>query len=397
MTAAWAQNLVFLMEQPESVCIICFDSDPPPIQSGCACRGDGGLAHIACMVAAAVSQAAYRRDAAWHECQKCKQRFTGAMQTGLAEAWWSRVDGDEEESTERLAAAANLAQSRCGEGKHTEAERIFREVHATQLRVLGAEHLDTLHSAANLAQCLSIQGKYAEAEQIQRKVHAVEARVIGAEHPSTLTSAANLAASLSRQRKHAEAEYINRKVHAVQLRVLGAEHLDTLSTAANLAVTLSDRGKYAEAEQIQREVHAIEVRVLGAEHPSTLSTATNSAATLFYQRKYAEAQQQLEAVLTVQLRVLGRAHPDTLNTAQWLENVQSECQRAGWERACASCWLVCTRPRVPDSRRPSELCQLPPGRRTLCIIAFVSIVAVVVIVVAALLCGGIGTAVPRQP
>ena len=26
-------------------CIICLDSDPPPIQSGCGCRGDAGLAH----------------------------------------------------------------------------------------------------------------------------------------------------------------------------------------------------------------------------------------------------------------------------------------------------------------------------------------------------------------
>ena len=29
-------------------CIICLDTSPPPIQSGCACRGDSGLAHIAC-------------------------------------------------------------------------------------------------------------------------------------------------------------------------------------------------------------------------------------------------------------------------------------------------------------------------------------------------------------
>ena len=29
-------------------CITCLDASPPPIQSGCACRGDSGLAHIAC-------------------------------------------------------------------------------------------------------------------------------------------------------------------------------------------------------------------------------------------------------------------------------------------------------------------------------------------------------------
>ncbi len=56
-------------------CIICLDTSPPPIQSGCACRGDSG----------------------------CKQHYTGAMQTGLAEAWRSRVAGQAAESTERLA------------------------------------------------------------------------------------------------------------------------------------------------------------------------------------------------------------------------------------------------------------------------------------------------------
>ena len=35
------------------VCIICLDPDPPPIQSGCACRGDAGLAHVECRILAA--------------------------------------------------------------------------------------------------------------------------------------------------------------------------------------------------------------------------------------------------------------------------------------------------------------------------------------------------------
>jgi hypothetical protein len=35
-------------------CIICLTSDPRPIQSGCGCRGDAGLAHIECRIEAAV-------------------------------------------------------------------------------------------------------------------------------------------------------------------------------------------------------------------------------------------------------------------------------------------------------------------------------------------------------
>jgi hypothetical protein len=79
-------------------CIICLDTSPPPIQSGCACRGDSGLAHIACLVRAAASQQAQRGNDVWRQCQTCKQDYTGAMRTGLAEAWRSRVAGQAAES-----------------------------------------------------------------------------------------------------------------------------------------------------------------------------------------------------------------------------------------------------------------------------------------------------------
>ena len=80
-------------------CIICLDTSPPPIQSGCACRGDSGLAHIACLVRAAASQQAQRGGDVWRRCQTCTQDYTGAVQTGLAEAWWSRVAGQAAENT----------------------------------------------------------------------------------------------------------------------------------------------------------------------------------------------------------------------------------------------------------------------------------------------------------
>ena len=107
-------------------CIICLESDPPPIQSGCACRSDTGLAHIGCLVEKAAAQQAHRGAKVWWECQTCQQLFTGSMQTGLAEAWWSRVCDEAKESVERLAAACNLAQARKSDGRYAEAELINR-------------------------------------------------------------------------------------------------------------------------------------------------------------------------------------------------------------------------------------------------------------------------------
>ena len=237
-------------EQHECVCIICLDSDPSPIQSGCACRSDVGLAHVSCLIEKAISQQAHRGFSVWWECQTCKQQFTGAMQTGLAEAWWSRAGDQAEESEEWRAASCNLADCRRSNGKYAEAERIERQVLGVLRRVLGEEHPDTLTTAANLATSLCKQGQYAEAERIEREVLGVRRRVLGEEHPDTLTTAANLARTLCKQGQYAEAERIEREVLGVRRRVLGEEHPDTLISAANLSQTPWEQGQYAEAIQV---------------------------------------------------------------------------------------------------------------------------------------------------
>ena len=160
-------------------CIICLESDPPPIQSGCACRSDTGLAHVGCLIETAVAQRPHRGAKVWWECQTCGQHFTGAMRTGLAEALWSRVCDEAEESAERLAAADNLAHARKGQGRYAEAERIIRQVLGVRRRVLGEEHPETLTSANNLASSLAHQGKHAEAEEMLQAALAARRRVLG--------------------------------------------------------------------------------------------------------------------------------------------------------------------------------------------------------------------------
>ena len=127
-------------EPPERVCIICLDSDPPPIQSGCACRSDTGLAHVECLIEKAVAQQEHRGNGVWRECQTCGRRFTGAIQKGLAEAWCSRVCDEAAECEERLLAAGNLAECRLHHGQYAEAERINREVLGVCRRILCEGH-----------------------------------------------------------------------------------------------------------------------------------------------------------------------------------------------------------------------------------------------------------------
>jgi hypothetical protein len=222
------------------LCFICFDADtiPAPIQSGCACRGEAGVAHVGCRTRAAEAQTGAKRWLAWQKCQTCKQEFTGQMRRGLADAWWGRMRGRAEDDDERLAAALNMASSLSDQGEHDEAEALQRHVLKVQERVVGPEHPDTLGTRHNLSISLSGLGKHPEAEALQRHVLEVMVRVAGPDHPKTLTIKHNLANSLVRQGKYPEAEALQRHVLEVQERVLGPEHSDTLWTKANLAISL---------------------------------------------------------------------------------------------------------------------------------------------------------------
>ena len=153
----------------EGACFICLDTSPPPVQCGCACRGDSGLAHVGCLVQAAESREANGGGkGGWWACRTCKNNFTGAVSIGLAEALWLRVRDQPAESSDRLEAARTLSIALRDLGKYEEAAQMLRELLEVQRRVLGAEHPRTLRTTHSLANSLYGQGVYEEAAQIGR-------------------------------------------------------------------------------------------------------------------------------------------------------------------------------------------------------------------------------------
>jgi tetratricopeptide (TPR) repeat protein len=99
----------------------------------------------------------------WWKCATCGQDFTGAMQLGLAEAWWSSARRLPDENERRSAAANNLAIALRAQGRYDESETMYRKTLAVRQRVLGSEHANTLATANNLAVTLKAQGKCGEA------------------------------------------------------------------------------------------------------------------------------------------------------------------------------------------------------------------------------------------
>ena len=87
---------------------------------------------------------------------------------------------------------------------------------------MGVRHPDTLAALDNLGVTLSMQGKHAEAEPLFRRALAGYEAELGANHPRTLTSVNNLASLLHDQGKHEVAEQAMAKATQLHNAVLAA-------------------------------------------------------------------------------------------------------------------------------------------------------------------------------
>ena len=169
-----------------------------------------------------------------------------------------------------LGVAGNLGSALLDQGKHSDAEAVYRDTLERQREVLGPEHASTLRTASSLATALQNQGKYAEAEPVLRDTLAIQQRVLGEGDIITLATAAAsrccsaTPASTPKPRRWAA-------VHWPRPTARWGPTTPSLAIARTLAITLSKHGQAAEAEPFQATL-ATQQRVLGPGHPDTQTT-----------------------------------------------------------------------------------------------------------------------------
>jgi tetratricopeptide (TPR) repeat protein len=165
------------------------------------------------------------------------------------------------------------------------------------LRVLGAEHSNTVTSMNNLAETLRAQGDLAGARGLQQQVLDLRRRALGMEHPDTLLSMNNLAETVRAQGDLAGARGLQEQVLELYVRTLGVEHPHTLRSMNNLAETVRAQGDLAGARGLQEQMLELYLRTLGMEHPHTLRSMNNLALTLQAQGDLAGARGLQEQAL----------------------------------------------------------------------------------------------------
>jgi hypothetical protein len=308
-------------------CTVCLEGDPPPIQSGCGCRGDAGLAHIGCRVTAAEHAIQSKGpERAWDRCATCGQAFSGFMRLGLMSERLRRALRLPETARERLGASRSLAYALAMNGKVLEAEAILRDALAVAARVWGNDDEIVLQSSITMADILRRLHKVAESDTIMRRCYADSVRLYGPHDSRTMTCAQSLASSLSDQGKDDGALPIFRANLEASARSNGPEHIVTLSYQTYVANSLMVLSRFDEAEAMYSENLPIVRRVLGPEHPTTLATVLQHAVCVATQGRIADAEAMLVETLAVMKRVLGAENQLTLETSSVLAQLRSEQQ-----------------------------------------------------------------------
>jgi tetratricopeptide (TPR) repeat protein len=112
-------------------------------------------------------------------------------------------------------------------------------------------------------------GRLEEALPISERVVATDERLLGPEHPDTLTTRTNHAMLLSRLGRFDEAEDHFRRILEIRRRTMGDENVDTNVTRMVYAAMLIRAGRPGEAAPLAAEACARLDAVLGADHPYT--------------------------------------------------------------------------------------------------------------------------------
>jgi tetratricopeptide (TPR) repeat protein len=316
-------------------CIICLESDPPPVRMGCACRGSVGNAHVACLAEAAAWS---KNEVGWFKCQTCKHVYTGAVGIALADIRWSRAqDGGRDAAW--FNAATNRAISLVDRGAYAESEALWREIVRADREELGDEHPRTMQSMTGLGKTLALQGKHAEAKLIDSELIRAHTATLGPDHRTTREAVCRAKKdawhALADQAKKEptatkkaalrdECLRLAREVLAEFSQIFGEDHAITLTATADVASAMANGGNAEEAVPILRRVLAAQTRACGEGHRSTFDTSAHLASALSAIGKFDEAESILVRTVEASTRVLGHGHPRGVVYTKWLRDVRME-------------------------------------------------------------------------
>lgn len=256
--------------------------------------------------------------------------------------------------TDTVRTRNDLAYAHWAGGDLARAVAVYEEVLGDALRLLGPDHPGKLAARNNLAYAYWSAGKPRHAIPLYEAVVADRTRLLGADHPNTLTSRNHLAGAVESAGNTGLAIAMYESLAADRQRVLGADHPDTLRSRSNLAYAHESVGDMGRALALYESVAADRQRVLGEDHPDTLTARNNLAGAYESVGRLEAAVALFEKVAEGRALVLGPDHPDTLTA---LGNLAGAHAAAGdpWQAIPLLEAVTGTRARMQGPEHPDTL------------------------------------------
>ncbi len=193
--------------------------------------------------------------------------------------------------------------------KLAEAKSLLMETIQRRVRVLGAQHSETLGSRTNLAYVLNEMG---DADGSVREVQAVYDTAMqeyGPTYSETLTAKNTLVLALRGAQRWDEA--IQQARELIELRKAAPKEngLTLMIATNNLGWVLEGKGDLEQAEQAYSESLRIAADNGLSDLPDSLSSGHNLARIFLREKRFSEAAEQAQKILVARKRVLPPNHP----------------------------------------------------------------------------------------
>lgn len=221
------------------------------------------------------------------------------------------------------------------QGRHDEAEKLFKRALTRYEEQLGFQHKRTLGVMRALSSNYRFQGQHDKAAELCERVLIEHEEQLGPQHLTTLHTMHDLARTYRRQRRYDEAEKLSKCVLISFEKKLGPHHAGTLNAMCTQAKIHRHQRRYDEAQKLCERALADIEQHLGPQDLDTLITIQILAQIYDNQRRYDEAAKLYERALAGFEEKLGSQHPNTLiarNLVSLNRKRRSEDNRRGKEK-----------------------------------------------------------------
>ena len=241
----------------------------------------------------------------------------------IYEKIWSdrkSVFGESDERT--VSVGADLAETHCLLGQHTEAERVYQWVMEQRVKKLGRRNSKALDARHNLGRTIYTQGRqrYGEARKMLREVYGAWYRKAPKDDP-TLQCGLMLVETLAEQ---AAIEPI-REVFDGRAKLPEKDRL-YLESGHLLGRFLLQQHEYREAQEILRPLWECQPE-LPEEKQVCLKCGHLYGRSLFEENDYTRAKAILESVRDAQDEAFGTGSSEAIDISRLLETVQAQIRK----------------------------------------------------------------------